>query len=85
MRDHFDRAAIDRATADMATYAPEQIGRTQYLTPKGFLYIIGVRVARTGPMMYRPDEVPEVSPNPDGSMTVVVRDAETLFAPETLE
>lgn len=87
MRDHFDRAAFDRDVADMATYAPEQIGRTQFLTPKGYLYCTGVRIARTGPMLYRPDEpaVAEVTPNPDGSMTVIVRDADVLFAAETLE
>lgn len=87
MRDHFDRAAFDRDVADMATYAPEQIGRTQFLTPKGYLYCTGVRIARTGPMLYRPDEpaVAEVAPNPDGSMTVIVRDADVLFAAETLE
>lgn len=87
MRDHFDRAAFDRDVADMATFAPEQIGRTQFLTPKGYLYCVGVRIARTGPMLYRSDEpaVAEVTPNPDGSMTVIVRDADVLFAAETLE
>lgn len=67
-----------------ATYAPEQIGRTQAITPEGYLLCSDVRVARTGAMLYRPDEVPEVRPAPNGQMVVITRDADVLFAPETL-
>lgn len=76
-----DREARDRATA---TYAPDQLGRTQYMTPEGYLLCEGVRIARTGPMLYRHEEMPELEPNPNGQMLVVDRDEDVLFAPETL-
>lgn len=68
---------------ESATLTVDQIGRTQSVTPEGFLLCEAVRIARTGPMMYRPDEV-DVEPNPNGSMTVLARDADVLFAPETI-
>lgn len=76
-----DRDTLDRATA---TYAPEQLGRTQYLTPEGYLCCEGVRLARTGPMLYAQSEMPEVEPGPGGQMITVLRDADVLFAPETI-
>ena len=80
---HHDRAMVlDRGS--QATYAPEQIGRTQAFTPEGYLLCSDVRLARTGAMLYRPDEVPEVRPAPNGQMVVITRDADVLFAPETL-
>lgn len=72
---------LDRASA---TLTVDQIGRTQSVTPEGFLLCEGVRIARTGPMLYRADEVEDVAPNPSGAMTVLQRDADVLFAPDTL-
>lgn len=69
----------DRAVADLATYAPEQIGRTRYRTPEGFLVCVGVRIARTGPMLYAQKEMPTIEPGPFGSMITVERDADVLF------
>lgn len=76
MTKHLDRSP--------ATLTVDQIGRTQSLTPDGFLLCEGVRIARTGPMLYRHDEVPEIEPDPRGSMTTVTRDADVLFSPETM-
>lgn len=69
---------------ESATLTVDQLGRTQSVTPEGFLLCEAVRIARTGPMLYRPDEVPEVEPNPTGAMTVLTRDADILFSPETV-
>lgn len=80
---HHDRAMVlDRGP--QATYAPEQIGRTQAFTPEGYLLCSDVRLARTGAMLYRPDEVPEVRPAANGQMVVITRDGEVLFSPETM-
>lgn len=78
-----DRAMVhDRDP--QATYAPDQIGRTQAFTPEGYLLCSEVRVGRTGAMLYRPDEVPEVRPADNGQMVVIIRDADVLFSPDTL-
>lgn len=78
-----DRAMVlDRGP--QATYAPEQIGRTQAVTPEGYLLCSDVRIARTGAMLYRPDEVPEVRPAANGQMVVIMRDADVLFAPDAI-
>ena len=80
---HHDRAMVlDRGS--QATYAPEQLGRTQALTPEGYLLCSDVRIARTGAMLYRPDEVPEVRPAANGQMVVIMRDADVLFAPDAI-
>lgn len=71
---------IDRA-ADVLV--DEQIGRTRYLTPEGYLFCEGARVARIGPMLYRQDEVPDIEPSGPGMITIT-RDADVLFAPETI-
>lgn len=68
---------------ESATLTVDQIGQSQAMTPEGFLLCDAVRIARTGPMLYRPDEV-DIEPNPNGSMTVLARDADVLFAPETI-
>ncbi|MFG1302168.1 DUF2213 domain-containing protein [Xanthobacter sp. V3C-3] len=75
------RYTLDRAPV---TLVAEQIGRSQSVTPDGFLLCEGVRIARTGPMLYRPEEVPEIEPNPNGAMVTLLRDADVLFAPETI-
>jgi len=59
-----------------------QIGRTRFVTPEGFLYCEGVRIARTGSMLYRPDEVPDIAPAT--GMVVIERGPDVLFAPETI-
>lgn len=75
----------DKAAADFAAFAPEQIGRTRYRTPEGFLVCEGVRIARTGPMLYTPDEMPDIERGPLTSMITVMRDAEVLFDPDTIK
>lgn len=76
-----DRAVVvDRATATLAT---EQLGRTRYLTPEGFLLCQGVRLARVGPMLYAPDEMPDIEPGTN-RMVVIERGPEVLFDPETI-
>jgi hypothetical protein len=74
----------DRAVADLATYAPEQIGRTRYRTPEGFLFCEGAVIARTGPMLYSVEEMPTIEPGPFGKMIVVERDADVLFDPDCI-
>ncbi|MDB5448311.1 MAG: hypothetical protein JWQ97_3628 [Phenylobacterium sp.] len=76
--------ATDRAVVDLATYAPEQLGRTRYRTPDGFLLCEGVRIARTGPMLYAAAEMPDIEQGPFTAMITVMRDAEVLFAPDTI-
>lgn len=49
------------------------------MTPAGYLLCSDVRIARTGSMLYRPDEVPEVTPAANGQMVVIMRDADVLF------
>lgn len=66
---------LDRATSVLVD---EQIGRTRYLTPEGFLFCEGVRIARTGSMIYRADEVPDIAPGGPGMITIE-RDASVLF------
>ncbi len=73
-------ATLDRAPDVLVD---EQIGRTRYLTPEGYLYCEAARIARIGPMLYRHDEVPDIEPAGPGMITVT-RDADVLFAPETL-
>lgn len=75
-----DREMADRATA---TYAPVQFGRHRHETPEGYVLWEGVRFARTGPMLYKPDEMPGIEPGPNG-MICVERDADVLFHPDTL-
>lgn len=62
----------------------EQVGRTRWRTPEGYLYCEGVRIARTGPMLYRPDEVLDVTPAPGDKMVVITRDESVLFDPMTV-
>ena len=69
-----DRAAI---------LVTERIGRTQSLTPEGFLLCTDVRIARIGEMNYLPREVPEIAPGAMGRV-VLTRDADTLFDPMTI-
>lgn len=76
-----DRSLFDRATA---TYAPEQIGRTRYRTPEGYLMCMDVRLARTGPMLYTVDELGGKIESAGTNMITVLRDADVLFNPDTI-
>lgn len=70
----------DRALSDVFTVA--QIGRTQELTPEGFLLCRDVPIARTGEMLYGPGEVPvEVGRD---MIARVTRGEDVLLAPATL-
>lgn len=77
---------LQRATtfdlAGVEVLAKEQVGRTRFRTPEGYLYCKDVVVARLGEMLYAPGEVP-VEPGPDGIIRIS-RDADTLFDPEAL-
>lgn len=79
--------ALTMETVDWGT-GPEvlvesQVGRTRWKTPEGYLFCEGVRIARTGPMLYRPDEVPDITA--DGNrMVLITRDADVLFSETTL-
>lgn len=60
------------------------LGATQSITPEGFLFCQNVRIARTGPMLYTPDEIPDITPGANGAMITVLRDADVLFHPDTI-
>lgn len=47
-------------------YTTEKIGPNRELTPEGYLLCKGVPVARTGTMIYGPDEIGGASVGPDG-------------------
>lgn len=63
----------------MRFYTNEQLGRTQSLTPEGFLLISDVPLARVGALLYADGEVP-VDAGPDGIIRVL-RDPEEVFHP----
>ena len=76
---------IDRSidVQDRSTLIAEQLGPTRFLTPQGYLFCEGVKIARTGPMMYLPEEVPGIDPGGQ-TMVTMLREAEALFSPETI-
>ena len=63
-------------------YVTEKLGPKQFLTPEGFLLCEEVPIARTGMMIYGPDEVP-VSVGQDGVIKVF-REPEDVFRAETI-
>lgn len=63
-------------------YTTEKIGPKQSLTPEGFLLCEEVAVARTGQMIYGPDETP-IKAGPDG-ITKIFREATDVFAADTI-
>lgn len=73
--------SIANGTPDV--FVVEKLGRTQSLTPDGYLLCEGVRIARTGPMLYRNDEMPEIAPGSNGSL-LITREADVLFSAETI-
>ena len=58
------------------------LGPKQSLTPEGFLLCEDVPLARTGEMIYGPDETP--IPGVNGQPVKIFRDADELFSPATL-
>ncbi len=63
-------------------YTVEKIGPNREKTPEGYLLCKNVPIARTGMMLYGPDETP-VPAGPDG-ITRIFRDAEQVFCDETI-
>jgi len=74
--------ASRRRAHDGKYYTTERIGRTQALTPEGFLLCKDVPIARTGVMLYADGEVP-VDADKDG-LARVERNPEEVFAPATI-
>lgn len=70
---------MDRA-GDVFTVG--KVGRTQEVTPEGFLLCRDVPIARTGTLLYGPNEIP-VEPGPDGIIRIT-RDDDQVFRPETI-
>ena len=63
-------------------YTTEKLGPKQSLTPEGFLLCEEVPIARTGMMIYGPDEVP-IKTGPDGIIKIFREEAD-VFRPETM-
>lgn len=63
-------------------YTISAIGPKQSLTPEGFLLCEEVPIARTGMMIYGPDETP-IDAGPDG-IVKIHRDASEVFRTETI-
>lgn len=67
----------------MATfYTTEKLGPKQSLTPEGFLLCEEVPIARTGFLIYGPDETP-IEPGPEGFVKIF-RDPEEVFHPDAM-
>lgn len=66
----------------MRVYAPIELSANRKRTPEGFLLIEGLKVARTGELLYGPDEVP-VEAGPDG-LVRIRRDDQEVFRDESL-
>lgn len=71
---------LDRGSATLTT---ERLGRSQSITPEGFLLCDSVRIARTGPMLYAADEMPDIE-SENGLMLTILREAEVLFAEDSI-
>lgn len=63
-------------------HTTEKIGPKRHKTPEGYLLCEDVPIARTGPMIYGPNETP-IKTN-DLGFSIIDRDAETLFNPMTI-
>jgi uncharacterized protein len=66
----------------MRFYVVEKLSRRRSKTPEGYLLLEGVPIARTGLMIYGPDETP-ISVGRDG-VARVKRDEDEVFRPETI-
>lgn len=76
---------LDRDTGRDAAatfYTTEQLGPRREKTPEGFLVCYDVPVARTGEMIYGPEETP-VAVGPDGR-AVITRTAAEVFKAESM-
>ena len=60
----------------------EKLGPKQSMTPEGFLLCEEVPIARTGMMIYGPDETP-IDAGPDG-LVKIFREEDEVFRPETV-
>ncbi len=70
------------ASVRASYYTTVKLGPKRSLTPEGFLLCEEVPLARTGMMLYGPNETP-IKPGPDG-ITKIFRDASDLFTSATL-
>lgn len=70
------------ASKNLRFYTTEKLGKKRELTPEGFLICFDVPIARTGQMIYGPDETP-IEPNDDGYVRID-RDEDEVFRPETI-
>ena len=77
-------------TLDRGTdyYTVDSVGRTQEVTPEGYLLCRDVPVSRTGTMLYAAGEIRDdagnkLEPGPDGVIRVF-RDESEVFRPETI-
>jgi uncharacterized protein len=66
----------------MQFYTTEQLGKTQKLTPEGFLVVEGAALARTGLQLYSEKEIP-LKGDADGHI-MVQRDPEEVFHPNMM-
>lgn len=78
----------DRTVDRSEVFTTKRLGRTQELTPEGFLLCRGVAIARVGEMLYAAGEIADdggepLEAAPDGLIRVT-RGPEELFRPETL-
>lgn len=78
------RRTVDYAAAgrDLHFYTTQKISGRRSRTPEGYLLIEGVPLARTGTMLYGPDETP-IPGGPDG-LVYIERTPEEVFRPETI-
>jgi len=82
VKDHRRVATRDRDTADIEYYTTEQLGPKRERTPEGFLICYDVPVARTGEMIYGPDETP-IKVGRDGRVKIYRNEAE-VFSPKSM-
>ncbi|MDR3488802.1 MAG: DUF2213 domain-containing protein [Bradyrhizobium sp.] len=67
----------------MRFYTASKLGSKRTITPEGFLVCLDVPIARTGEMIYAPQELPGLKPGKDGLIRVR-RDPDEVFKPEAL-
>jgi uncharacterized protein len=67
----------------MQFYTDAAIGRTQSLTPEGYLLCRDVVIARTGQQLYHEDELPDLEGNASGIVSVD-RPAAEVFHPDSI-
>jgi hypothetical protein len=71
------------ADRDVEYLVSQQLGKSQSLTPEGYLLCKDVPIARTGVMSYKDGELPGTVAGPDGIL-YVDRTAEELFSKATI-